>query len=132
MIAHSNAMFLVDTDVLIWLIRGRQEYIDWFHNIVKDNPIRISTISIAEIYKNVFPTELLRTEQVLAEFEDIPITREIAKQAGFYWKQFNKQYKTLHMFDCLIGATAKEHGLILITLNIRHFPMQDIQVYKAN
>lgn len=123
-------MYLVDTSVLIWILRGQREYIRWFESI-EQQQLFLSTITVAEIYKNVFPVELIRTEEILNEFSILDVTVSIAKQSGFYWQQFSKKYKNFHILDCIIAATAKEHHLTLITLNLRYFPMDDIKLYKG-
>ena len=48
-------MFLLDTDVLIWILRGKQEVVDWVLGVKETKSLGISVISIAEIYKNIFP-----------------------------------------------------------------------------
>lgn len=123
-------MYLIDTNVLIWILRGRSEYVHWFTSL-GDQPQFLSTITIAEIYKNIFPVELTRTEELLDEFNVLDVTAVIAKQSGLYWQQFSKRYKNLHILDCIIAATAREHNLELITLNKKHFPMTDIRFYKG-
>jgi|SRR3989344_1413302 len=123
-------MYLIDTNVLIWVLRGQPEYVRWFKSI-DQLPVYLSTITVAEIYKNVLPGELVQTEDVLNGFSILDVTMPIAKQAGLYWQQFSKKYKNLHILDCVIAATAKKHDLKLVTLNIRHFPMSDIVLYKG-
>lgn len=121
-------MYLVHTNIVIWIIRGATKYVSWFDQLKSGNVLTISTITIAEIYKNVFQSELLNTQEVINEFSLYDVTANIAKQAGFYWQQFSKKYKNLNILDCIIAATAKEHNLRLLTLNTRHFPMDDIKV----
>lgn len=121
-------MYLVDTNILIWIIRGKKEYIDWFDDLEGNVTLFISSITIAEIFKNVFPQELVRTEKILSQFQVLSVTASLAKQGGLYWQQYNKKYKNLHILDCLIAATTKEHNLTLVTLNTRHFPMSDIRI----
>lgn len=123
-------MYLIDTNVLIWILRGQRDYLQWLET-VNDLRLFLSTITIAEVYKNILPSELVQTEDVLNEFAILDVTAPIAKQAGLYWQQFSKKFKNLHILDCIIAATAKEHDLKLITLNIRHFPMTDIAIYKG-
>jgi predicted nucleic acid-binding protein len=64
----------------------------------------------------------------LDEFEVYEVTTSVGKQAGLYWQQYNKQFKTLSLADCLIAATANVNNLTLVSLNIKHFPMNDIKV----
>lgn len=119
-------MFLIDTDVLIWILRGNKKYVNLLLDLKDKDSLSISTVSIAEIYKNIFPSELIKTESFLNEFQTWDVTASIAKQAGLYCQQFTKQYKNLSLIDCLIAGTANVNSLILVSLNIKHFPMKDI------
>ena len=121
-------MYLLDTNILIWVLRENKIYVDVYRELKRASTLFISTITIAEIYKNVYPTELIGTEEVLSEFEVWDVTVSIAKQGGLYWQQYCKNIAKLNILDCLIAATAKEHDLTLVTLNTRHFPMKDIKV----
>lgn len=123
-------MYLIDSDILIWGLRGKEEYVDFIQKIKKEAPLSISTITVTEIYKNIFPTELLITEGVLNEFEKWDVTFNIAKQAGLYWNQFNKKFSNLNILDCIVAATARENNLTVLTLNTRHYPMADIRLKK--
>ena len=121
-------MYLIDTNIIIWVLRNEKKYIEWFDQIINKTNLGISTITIAEIYKNIYPSELINTEVLLDQFKVFTVTEKIAKQAGLYWQQFSKI--NIHLLDCLIAATAKQHHLKLITLNTKHFPMDDIEVIK--
>lgn len=121
-------MYLIDTDILIWVLRGNKKYEDLLQNLKNKDSLSISTITIAEVYKNIYPSEMMKTENVLHEFETWDVTTPIAKQGGLYWKQYAKQLKNLNLTDCLIAGTANLNNLILVSLNIKHFPMKDIQL----
>lgn len=121
-------MYLIDTDVLIWVLRGNKRYVDFLQILKEDNSLFISSITVAEIYKNIFPSEMIKTENILNEFLNLDITAQISKQAGLYWQQYSKKLKGLSLTDCLIAATTSNNDLILVTLNAKHFPMKDIQI----
>lgn len=121
-------MYLLDTNVIIWVLRNEIKYVNWLDKIINKSKLGISTITIAEIYKNIYPSELINTELLLEKFKIFTVTGKIAKQAGLYWQQFSKI--KIHLLDCLIAATAKQNNLKLVTLNIKHFPMDDIEVLK--
>lgn len=124
-------MYLIDTDVVIWALRANTTYQSALQTLKDQGPLYISTVTIAEIYKNVFPAETTVTEQVLQSFENWDVTPEIAKHAGLYWQQYAKSFRSLNIIDCIIAATAREYDLTLFTLNSRHYPMQDIRLYKV-
>lgn len=123
-------MYLIDTDVLIWTLRGNKKYLEFLLELKNKDALAISAITIAEIYKNISPSELLKTENILNEFQIFDITASIAKQAGLYWQEYSKKLKNLSLIDCLIAGTANINNLILVSLNTKHFPMTDIQILK--
>jgi predicted nucleic acid-binding protein len=121
-------MYLLDTDVLIWVLRGNREIIEKVSQLKDKTPLSISVISLAEIYKNIFPSELTQTEDYLSQHIQFDVNQKIARIAGFYWQQYAKQLKNLSLTDCLIAGTANVNEAILVTLNSKHFPMKDIKV----
>lgn len=125
-------MYLVDTDVLIWVLRGDEKYKELLQTIKKQGSLCISTITIAEIYKNIYPSEMVKTGEILNEFQTYHVSESIAKQAGLYWQQYSKKLKNLSLTDCMIAATANIHNLILLSLNTKHFPMKDIELFDPN
>lgn len=121
-------MFLLDTDVLIWILRGNREIIEKISSLKDRSELCISVISIAEIYKNIFPSELTVTEDYLEQHIILEIDARISKMAGLYFQQYSKKLKNLSLMDSFIAATANVHSATLVTLNTRHFPMEDIQI----
>ncbi|OGE11155.1 hypothetical protein A3A60_03545 [Candidatus Curtissbacteria bacterium RIFCSPLOWO2_01_FULL_42_26] len=120
-------MYLVDTDVLIWALRGNKSFEDLLQNLKDKGSLSISTVTIAEIYKNIFPSEIVKTEKVLSELQTWDVTEEIAKQAGLYLQEYIKKLKNLSLIDCFIASTANVNNLTLVSLNAKHFPMKDIK-----
>ncbi len=121
-------MYLLDTDIIIWILRGNNNVVDRIKTIVKDNQITVSVLTVAEVYQHIFPKELDHAERLFSSYVLFPVDARIARNGGFYWQELHKKLKTLSIVDCLIAATAKEHDAILLTLNTRHFPMKDIRV----
>ncbi len=121
-------MHLIDTDIIIWVLRNNQKYKKLLKSLSKKGILYISTITIAEVYKNIYPTEYSDTEEILNKFKSLDVTIPVAKQGGFYWQQFHKKLQNLSLADCLIAATANVSDTTLVTLNKKHFPMKDIKL----
>ncbi|MBI5614033.1 type II toxin-antitoxin system VapC family toxin [Candidatus Gottesmanbacteria bacterium] len=123
-------MYLLDTNILIWILRGDEGCRRLLQKLKTKGSIGISTISIAEVYKNIFPSELVNTEELFRDFVVYDVSVVIAKQSGYYWQEFYRKTKNIHMMDCIIAATARNLDLTLVTLNKKDFPMKDIEFYS--
>lgn len=124
-------MYLLDTNIVIWILRGNKDYEDLLAKLKDKGELSISVITVAEIYKNVFQSEMPRTEDFIHEMRIFDVNENIAKLGGLYWQEFSKRFKNLHILDCILAATAREHDLVLVTLNKRHFPMKDIRILNS-
>ncbi|OGH20108.1 MAG: hypothetical protein A3D74_03435 [Candidatus Levybacteria bacterium RIFCSPHIGHO2_02_FULL_37_13] len=121
-------MYLLDTDVLIWMLRGRKDIIEKVSQLKSVSKLGISVITIAEVYQNIFPSELTETEEFINLHVVFDVDFKAAKVGGLYWQQYSKKLKNLTLSDCLIAATANINDAILVSLNTKHFPMKDIQI----
>ena len=52
-----------------------------------------------------------------------------ARRARAYRDAFRSTIR-LTLPDALIAATAREHGAILVTRNVQHYPMTDVTVIE--
>jgi len=120
--------YLLDTDIVIWILRNYAPILDALKKLIHTDPLLISTITVAEVYKNIYIKETKPFDKLLALHTVIPVSVPIAKKAGLYWQQYNKKLKNLSITDCIIAATAFDQNTPLLTLNTRHFPMQDIRI----
>lgn len=121
-------MYLLDTDILIWVLRARKDILDKVSKLKAKDSVGISVITVAEIYQNIFPSELTEAEEYLSHHIIFEVDQKIAKVGGLYWQQYAKKLKNLSLTDCLIAATANINNATLVSLNIKHFPMKDIKV----
>lgn len=116
-------MVIVDTDVLIWILRGRYDIIRKFQKLVEETngEVYLTPIQIAEIYAGARPAELSKIENFLNSFEVLDLSREIGKIAG----QIVNRYGNSHgvkLADAFIAAAAEYYNCKLWTLNIKHYP----------
>ena len=124
---ENSKMYLLDTDVLIWILRGNQLLTQKIFEFSEESTLALSVISIAEVYKNIFPAELTTTEEHLSNYVMLDVDAKIAKVAGLYWQEHSKKLRKLSLADCLIAATANVNNATLVSLNTKHFPMRDIK-----
>lgn len=122
------AKFLIDTDILIDHLRGYPQaraYLEERHK--KGDLLYCSVITRAELFSGLRPGEEERVRALLDSLQEVPVDRAIAEEAGAYRRRFGKGRKLL-LPDALIAASAKERGAALVTLNVKHFPMEGISI----
>jgi predicted nucleic acid-binding protein len=123
-----NSKLLLDSDIIIDHLRD----IGNFDNLVNDsdnNICYISVISIAEIYSLLYFNEYEIVERLISELKIANVDSIIARLAGSYRMNFFKSH-SLTIPDAIIAATAKITNAILVTKNLKHFPMDDVEKIK--
>lgn len=123
MIATPPESLLVDTDVLIDFLRGRQEAVAFLEGVTA--PLLISAMTVAELLVGTRNDEEEEaTVTFLTAFELIPVDAEIAVAGGRLRARYGPSHGT-GLADALIAASAEVRGARLVTRSRRHFPMLD-------
>ena len=116
--------FLVDTDVLIDFLRGREQAVS-FVNLESDRII-VSSIVVAELYAGVRggkgDTEQSTLERFLSLFRIVHVTAAIARLGGLYKRDYGRSHG-IGLADAVVAATATLENAELKTLNVKHYPM---------
>ena len=120
------ARHLLDTDILIWVLRGKPEAIGFLSELLKNETPAISVLSIYEIWVGARISEKETLASFLSGFQIIDVHESIARQGAEYYREFRTKGMTLSSTDAMIAATAWMEKLVLVTQNRRHFPMTDI------
>lgn len=113
-------MLLVDTDVLIWYLRGNDKAYELIENL---NGFSISVVTYMELVQGMRNKhELNHLRQALRGWNAgvVYLSEEISAKAMFSVEQHFLSH-SLELADALIGATAVAHGLPLLTGNARHY-----------
>lgn len=111
---------LVDTDVLIWHLRG---YPQAARRLDQLSSLTISAVSYLEVLQGMRnKAELLAVQKMLQRRQatTLPLTEAITRRATALMEAMTLSHG-LQMGDALIAATALEHGLPLLTGNVKHF-----------
>ena len=118
---------LVDSDILIELLRGRNAEILERWTELEEGIVLVaySPVSSAEIWRGARGSEGGAITTLFAALTYIPIDAAIGKRAGEYLARFHASH-SMEIGDALIAATASVHTLRLWTRNRKHFPMRDI------
>jgi predicted nucleic acid-binding protein len=102
------ADLLLDTDVLIDVLRGARRL------TVTGHRVAYSVITRAELFSGRAKDEE-DFRILLSPFRELDVNAAIAEHAGRLARS------RVDMSDALIAATALEHGLELVTRNVRDF-----------
>jgi len=116
---------LVDTDVLINFLRGKEKTGDFLSTLIDEATLSCSAITVAEIFAGMREHERKKTEELLDSLNIIDVDRRIAEKAGNYKNKIKSHH--LEIDDCIIAATAFSENATLATGNGRHYPVTDIE-----
>lgn len=111
---------LVDTDVLIWHLRG---YPQATRRLDLLPSLTISAVSYLEVLQGMRnKAELIAVQKMLQRRQatTLPLTETITLRATELMEALTLSHG-LQMGDALIAATALEHGLPVLTGNVKHF-----------
>jgi predicted nucleic acid-binding protein len=111
---------LVDTDVLIWHLRG---YPNATRRLDELGALTLSAVSYLEVLQGMRnKAELLAVKKMLDKRSArlLPATEAITLRAIELMESLTLSHG-LQMGDALIAATAIEHQLPVLTANVKHF-----------
>ena len=111
---------LVDTDVLIWHLRG---YPQATRRLDQLPALTISAVSYLEVLQGMRnKAEFLAVQKMLLRRQatTLTVTEAITQRAIGLMEALTLSHG-LQMGDALIAATALEHGLPVLTGNVWHF-----------
>ncbi len=111
---------LIDTDVLIWVLRGNEKAA----RLIDDTPVRrVSVITFMELLQGARDkreSRLIKAFLTDLGFLALPVNENISHRAAIYIEEYALS-SGLRTADALIAATAAEHGLALSTGDRTHY-----------
>ena len=115
--------------MIIEVLRGNGEVAEALIALESSStPTYCSPVSWAEIYAGVRRGEESVTEAFLDARGEVVLDSEIGRRAGNYLARYADSHG-VRIADALIAAAASATGLMLWTLNTRHYPMDDLELY---
>lgn len=114
--------YLIDTDVVIEYLRGREQAIGYLESL--DGQLCVSAITVAELYAGVRDDEQEALERFLGAFDVIAVDHALARLAGLFRKSHQPAHGT-GLADAIVAMSAKAAEAVLVTFNRRHYPMID-------
>lgn len=120
--------YLLDTCVISDFIKNHKGTIERIEEL-SSSELSISVITVSEIEYGLNKIESIKrgveiervSRSLTSAIEVIEIDYSIAVRAGKIRAYLNKEGKNIGAHDLLIGATAIEHNLILVTSNVSEF-----------
>jgi len=125
--------FLLDTNIIVDVLRRRDDAHLLIENLLSQGqPLASCPITITEIYAGMRPHEEKATRAFMKSLVFLPVSAEIAEQAGHLKRRYAKRGKALSVQDATIAALSIAYGCTLVTGNIKDFPMPELQLYPVS
>lgn len=114
---------LVDTSILIDVLRGRAEAVACLRRARERGALHASEITRVEVLAGMRPGEAQATEALLGLLRWHALDSATAVDAGALGRRWLPSHRGIDAADLVIAATAQRLGAELLTRNVRHFPM---------
>ena len=123
-------MILVDTDVLIWNLRGNEKAAKLLDRARGLALCAVTYMELVQGMRDRRELQVLRQAMAFWSATIIHIDEHISARASFLVEQHALAH-ALPLADALIAATALERGLDLVTGNDKHYrPVKDLALKR--
>lgn len=113
---------LIDSDVLIDVLKGRQSAAAWIAEYSRDNLLITSSVNVFELARGWDSDRATEAGMaLLREFIILPLDTRAALEAAVIDTELRQRGTPLDAGDLLIAGMARANGLAVITRNVRHF-----------
>lgn len=121
--------FLLDSDVIIWHLRGRKEVTEMLRDLQRVGLPACSALSVLEVQLGVKKGEEEKTDRFLRSLRIFDINMEIANKAAQLIREYKAKGITLDLSDAIIASTCIVHDLTLVTYNTKHYPITELKFH---
>jgi predicted nucleic acid-binding protein len=119
---------IVDTDVLIWYLKGNENAFEAIENLHKFSISVVTYMELVQEMRNKNELNRLRQTLQIWNTKIIYISEDISAKAMFFVEQHFLSH-SMQLADALIGATAISCGEPVLTANNRHYKvLKDLQI----
>ena len=123
--------FLLDSDIIIWHLRGREEVTEMLRDLQRFGVPGCSALSLLEVQLGVKKGEEERTNYFFEHLRVFDVNRQVASRAAQLIREHKGKGVTLDIPDALIASTCILHDLILVTFNRKHYPIKELNFYPV-
>lgn len=120
------AEYLLDSDVIIWILRGKPEAIAAIRNLRSRGTVGCSALSVFEVELGMKRGEEDRTRELLQSLRCYVVDGQTASRAATWFREYRRKGRTLDFIDLLIAATSLRWNLTLVTYNPKDFPVPEL------
>ncbi len=122
---------LLDTNILIHILRGSAEHREMLVRLVgADHILASCSITITEVYAGMQAREADKTGVLVNSLQFLPTSAKVAENAGLLKYHWAGKGCNLSMADVTIAAVAMEYRCMIVTENIKDFPMPELSIYR--
>lgn len=114
---------IVDTSVLIDVLRGSKAAADCLARARAAGPLHSSVVVKAEVLSGMRSSEKTSTRELLSTVAWHEVDDTVVEEAGQLGRRWLPSHNTIDIADLMIAATAITLGMPLLTRNIKHFPV---------
>ena len=122
----------VDSDVIIWHLRGERRAAALLRSLAGTPGLELwmGAIQRAEIVFFMRREEEAATMSLLSRLRSPPVTQAIVDAAGAFYRRWHPSHG-LDVNDALLAATVTSTGGRIVTQNVKHYSMPDVNVQKG-
>ena len=122
--------YLLDSDIIIWHLRGRIEITEMLKDLQRVGLPACSAISVLEVQLGVKTKgEEEKTNRFLGTLKIFDVNMEIAKIAAQLIREYKAKGVTIDIPDSIIASTCILHDMILVTYNRKHYPISELKFH---
>jgi predicted nucleic acid-binding protein len=121
--------YLIDSDIIIWALRGRSDVVELLLDLSEEESIACSAINVLEVEVGAKPSEMKAVRQHLGSYEILPVLPQTAQKAAEFLRMASRKPHKGGWADAIIAATALLNDMTLVTFNTRHYQYPGLSLY---
>jgi tRNA(fMet)-specific endonuclease VapC len=116
----------LDTDLLVAILRGKQEAAKAAHELDQEGRAATTSINAFELYYGANKSQqkeqnLKETKKLLVKLEIFPLDHDAVQKAAEIAVQLAEKGQPIDYRDAMIAAVAMQNDAVLLTRNAFHF-----------
>jgi len=124
------ATFLLDTSVIIDALNGKRNRSRLLMDLLgQGHLLACCPINVTEVLAGMRAHEEAKTLAFLQALRYYPLIWPMARLAGELKREYSRKGVTLATTDVSIAAVALYHQLTLMTDNLKHYPMKELDLH---